>query len=83
MKNLSLLLLVGLLLLPVSMVFAESVVPTGQFCPVSGDKAKSKFTYEYKGKTYNFCCARCIKDFKQDPEKFLSGKFKEPMMHEG
>ncbi len=80
MKKPYVLIFIALLLLPRSLVFAESTVSPGQFCPVSGDKAKSKFTYAYKGKTYKFCCAHCIKDFKKDPEGYLSGKLKEPSM---
>ncbi len=62
-----------------SLVFAQPM-EKGQLCPVSGDKAKSGFSYDYKGKTYYFCCAHCIKDFKKNPEGFISGKLKEPNM---
>jgi len=60
-------------------IFAESVVsPTqvaiksSQFCPVSGDKASGKVTYIYQGKTYSFCCRKCLKDFKKNPEKYIN-----------
>ncbi len=44
-----------------------------KICPVSGEKIneKTKATYEYKGKIYNFCCAMCIDQFKKDPEKYI------------
>ncbi|MDD4953497.1 MAG: YHS domain-containing protein [Candidatus Omnitrophica bacterium] len=44
-----------------------------KMCPVTGLKIdeKTKATYEYKGKIYNFCCAMCIDEFKKDPEKYI------------
>lgn len=44
-----------------------------KICPVSGEKIdeKTKTTYEYQGKIYNFCCPVCIEDFKKDPEKYI------------
>ena len=41
-------------------------------CPVLGGKASPSVSYQYKGKTYYFCCAMCITDFKKDPEKYIS-----------
>jgi YHS domain-containing protein len=41
-------------------------------CPVLGGKASPSISYQYKGKTYYFCCAACINDFKKNPEKYLS-----------
>ena len=51
----------------------ETVNVGNKICPVSGEKIeeKTKTTYEYKGKTYNFCCASCIDEFKKDPEIFI------------
>lgn len=40
-------------------------------CPVSGDNVDGKTTYEYRGKTYNFCCPMCIDEFKKDPAKYI------------
>ena len=50
-----------------------------EFCPVSGEKIdeKSKVTYEYKGKIYNFCCQDCVEEFKKDPEKYIEKMKKE------
>ena len=41
-------------------------------CPVLGGKASPSISYQYKGKTYYFCCPMCISDFKKNPEKYLS-----------
>ncbi len=43
-------------------------------CPVTGEKidAKTKATYEYQGKIYNFCCPMCIDEFKKDPDKYIN-----------
>jgi len=46
-------------------------------CPVSGKeikKSEAKGTYEYKGKTYYFCCENCKDTFVKDPDKILSQK---------
>lgn len=42
-------------------------------CPVTGEKidAKTKVTYEYQGKIYNFCCPMCTDKFKKDPDKYI------------
>jgi YHS domain-containing protein len=45
--------------------------PAG-LCPVLGGKASKDFSYTYKGKTYYFCCAMCVAEFKKNPEKYLS-----------
>ncbi len=53
---------------------AQKAVNVGnKICPVSGEKIneKTKATYEYQGKIYNFCCAACIDDFKKDPVKYI------------
>jgi YHS domain-containing protein len=42
-------------------------------CPVTGDEfIVNKFTpaLEYKGKTYLFCCADCLVEFKKNPDKY-------------
>ena len=51
----------------------ETVNVGNKICPVSGEKIeeKTKTTYEYEGKIYNFCCASCIDEFKKDPGKFI------------
>ena len=52
---------------------AESTNVGNKICPVSGEKINedTKATYEYEGKTYNFCCPMCIEEFKKDPEKYI------------
>lgn len=37
-------------------------------------EADPKVTYEYKGKTYHFCCKDCVAEFKKDPEKYSAAK---------
>jgi len=51
----------------------EAVTVGNKICPVSGEKIdeKTKATYEYEGKIYNFCCAMCIDSFKKDPQKYI------------
>ena len=64
----------------VSPAAAVAQQPAGKmFCPVSGDEAKTKFSYEHNGKTYYFCCPDCIKDFKKDPEKWIAAMKKGEM----
>lgn len=46
-----------------------------KICPVSGNKVDDgkmgkAVKYEYNGKIYNLCCKMCIKDFKENPEKY-------------
>lgn len=53
-------------------------------CLVSGKeikKSEAKGTYEYKGKTYYFCCENCQETFIKDPEKILSQKAGEAHSH--
>ncbi|MBU1862620.1 MAG: YHS domain-containing protein [Candidatus Omnitrophica bacterium] len=52
---------------------SEAVNIGNKICPVSGEKINQdlKATYEYEGKIYNFCCAACIDEFKNDPEKYI------------
>lgn len=42
-------------------------------CPVLGTTmSKDKMIpYEYKGKTYYFCCPPCVEKFKANPEKYI------------
>jgi len=42
-------------------------------CPATGEKIdeKTKATYEYERKIYNFCCSACIDEFKKDPNKYI------------
>ena len=51
----------------------KAVEVGNKICPVSGNKVGEMgepIKYEYKGKIYNLCCPMCIKDFKNDPEKY-------------
>ncbi|MFC2157809.1 YHS domain-containing protein [Acidobacteriota bacterium] len=72
------LLAVAVFLLSSSGIAAEKVI-----CPVMKNEVKdiSKAPrYEYKGKTYYFCCAGCVDKFKADPEKYLASE--EGELHE-
>ena len=42
-------------------------------CPVSGEQIneESKVTYKYQGKIYNLCCASCIEEFSNHPQKYI------------
>lgn len=67
------------LLAAVSFLTLSSLPPVfaapaaGQTCPVTGDVIKSdKFSAEYKGKTYYFCCKGCVKKFNKNPARFIS-----------
>ncbi|MHB8995904.1 MAG: YHS domain-containing protein [Armatimonadota bacterium] len=43
-------------------------------CPVLGTTmSKDKMIpYEYKGKTYYFCCPPCVEKFKKNPEQYIN-----------
>ncbi|MDP3789321.1 MAG: YHS domain-containing protein [Candidatus Omnitrophota bacterium] len=59
---------------PVGQASAEEAINAGnKICPVSGEKIneKTKATYEYEGKIYNFCCPMCIDSFKKEPQKYI------------
>lgn len=51
----------------------EAVNVGNKVCPVSGEKIdeKTKATYEYEGKVYNFCCPMCVDSFKSNPEEYI------------
>ena len=62
-----------------SKIDQKAVNVGNKICPVSGDEIPAPgqksamgeaVTYEYKGKIYNLCCTMCLKDFKNDPEKY-------------
>lgn len=42
-------------------------------CGMSVAVAQAKFRYDYKGKSYYFCCAGCLEKFKAAAEKYLQG----------
>jgi len=52
---------------------SQSVIDVGnKFCPVSGDEVSGKHFVVYEGKRYGMCCPMCQKDFKKNPEKYVS-----------
>ncbi len=40
-------------------------------CGMTVDPEKSRFSFDYGGTTYHFCCGGCHAAFQQDPEAFL------------
>ena len=52
---------------------ANSQAAGNKICPVSGEEInqETKATYEYQGKIYNLCCAACIEEFKNNPQKYV------------
>ncbi len=45
----------------------------GDMCLVMhGQEVKEKFSAQYQGKTYHFCCQACVKAFNKNPEKYLA-----------
>ena len=50
---------------------AAATEPANKICPISGHEVGGMGepkVVEYKGKSYNLCCAMCEKDFNKDPE---------------
>jgi YHS domain-containing protein len=45
--------------------------PVNKVCLVSNEKLDKAVTTEYKGKTYAFCCKKCLAKFQKNPEKYL------------
>lgn len=43
-------------------------------CIVSGEEADPELKAEYKNETYYFCCKKCLKKFKSNPEKYINNK---------
>ncbi|MEK0288882.1 YHS domain-containing protein [Caldifermentibacillus hisashii] len=41
-------------------------------CGMTVEVNESPFQLNYKGKDYYFCAASCLKEFKENPEKYLS-----------
>lgn len=47
--------------------------PVNKNCAVMSDhEADKTVTTVHNGKTYAFCCAECIPEFKKNPEKFAA-----------
>jgi len=69
---------ISIFLLTATVVFAAQDIKTENEtvkCPVSGEtikKSEAKASYEYKGKTYYFCCEKSKESFMKDPEKYIA-----------
>jgi YHS domain-containing protein len=74
------LILVLLLVVSVAFAMASEDKKAGDEtlkCPVSGKeftKSEASPKYEYKGKTYDFCCEGCKDAFIKNPEKYIAKK---------
>ncbi len=52
---------------------APTTQPVNKMCPVMTDEEINPgVTFEYEGKTYAFCCKKCIGIFKKDPAKYAA-----------
>jgi Cu+-exporting ATPase len=40
-------------------------------CGMIVKEENAEGSFEYKGKTYYFCSANCLEEFKKDPEKYF------------
>lgn len=57
---------------PATKPTTRPAVAVNKHCPVSGDAIDPTVTVVYKGKTYAFCCADCVKTFNKDPDKYVA-----------
>lgn len=48
-------------------------------CGMTVDPESKDLRYEYKGKTYFFCCEHCLNMFRKDPERYISEEFPHKM----
>jgi YHS domain-containing protein len=75
MKKMRVLFLITGLVLMSGLVHAASqdgMMINNKICPISGEDVGKKPAYvEHDGKTYQLCCAMCVKDFNKDPEKYI------------
>lgn len=70
--------------LTVQVLYAEKhEMDSTRYCPVSKERLEGDtgYTYEYKGKTYYFCCPECIEEFKKDPDKYTKDDNTDTKMH--
>ena len=74
----------GFLFVLVLTGFAQQQSEESVICAVGGEvmkKSDAKITYEYKGKTYYFCCQQCKEAFVKNPEEYLQKKDQETQRH--
>jgi Cu+-exporting ATPase len=48
--------------------------PFDPVCGMTVDPDRAAGRYEYRGRTYYFCCGGCLERFRSDPEKYLAGR---------
>jgi YHS domain-containing protein len=62
---------------------AASANPANQTkCPVLGNPVNKNIYTDYNGKRIYFCCPPCIRQFKQNPEKYMKQIEKEGVVLE-
>jgi len=49
-------------------------VLTDPICGMTVDPQDCAGSFDYKGRTYYFCCEHCLEKFRADPEKYLAGE---------
>jgi xanthine dehydrogenase accessory factor len=57
---------------PVADIQAVPTTAVDPVCGMSVTIAGAKFTYEYQGNTYYFCCPGCKASFRETPETYLA-----------
>lgn len=62
---------VALFLVGLATVVQAAVKPQTT-CPVSGEKIDKDIHLDYQGQRVYFCCAKCPKEFRKDPEKYFA-----------
>lgn len=40
-------------------------------CKMEVDETTAKYKWEYKGKTYYFCCKGCMEEFRRNPGQYI------------
>lgn len=74
--SLSLVTSARILFLALSLVLASSMraeEPTNKICPImTEDEADVEAKVSYQGKDIYFCCSPCVKQFKADPDYYVT-----------
>jgi YHS domain-containing protein len=42
-------------------------------CGMQVDETSAQFKSEYEDQTYYFCCEGCLRSFKENPTKYITG----------
>ncbi len=63
-------------IMPVSPASSSDAIEIDPVCGMKVNPATAKHTYALNGKTYYFCCPKCVEKFKAAPEQYLAGSKK-------